>query len=100
MDFEDFEFVEDGNIDELSTAILDSYFSGKMHQTQPFVSCAYKHFLALDKIVKSEELVALIIEDDIMFHTNFEKFFPLILAEIEKKKNKKSRYLKFQQKNA
>ena len=42
-----------------------------MSKISSTTSCAYKHFLAYERLAKSDENFAMIVEDDIRFYSNF-----------------------------
>ncbi len=79
----DWQFIEKGNISDLSATVLQKYFIGKMAKKSPFVSCAYKHLLAWQAISESAQTHHLIIEDDIKFYKNFNTMISNIVIEIE-----------------
>lgn len=79
--FINWNFIEQGNISDLTEDILDSYFKGKMHALSPFTSCAYKHVLGLQKI--TQDNWCLIVEDDIAFYEGFERHLKQILDELK-----------------
>ncbi len=81
------EFIEDGNIEDLTPEILSRYFTdnGKddtMYGFYPCTSCAYKHLLATQYIIDHNLPGALILEDDIRLKDNFKQFFLESLEEI------------------
>jgi GR25 family glycosyltransferase involved in LPS biosynthesis len=81
--FINWHFIENGNISDLNTDILDTYFKGKMHNHAAFTSCAYKHLLALAK--SNQSGWSLIVEDDITFYDGFQSKIVGILKEAETK---------------
>ncbi len=86
-----YEYIMDGDIQDLTNNILDKYFKGKMHQYTPEASCSYKHLIACNKIIKKGLDGALILEDDICL--NRKKFIPIFnqsIKELKEKENKAS----------
>ena len=77
------QFINKGNIEDLSPEVLDHYFKGKMHQKTAFTSCAFKHILAAKE--GSTKNWFLVVEDDIEFYNHFDKTLNLILNEVHKK---------------
>lgn len=71
----DFEFLLDGDMADLTPEILDRYFTDKMKQVTPAVSCALKHLLVSELIVKRQLPGALILEDDMLLYKNFDRVF-------------------------
>ena len=65
----DWSYINSGNIEELNSSILDTYFKGKMHQKTAFTSCAYKHILAMK--AGATKSWFLVVEDDIELYSNF-----------------------------
>lgn len=82
----EYEFIEDGNIEDLKEEVLAQYFAGDLLKSAPNTSCAFKHFLAYERIVKDQLPYACIIEDDIEFTSKFHDIFYKAKAEIEKEK--------------
>lgn len=80
----DYEFICEGDVDGLTEELLDRFFvDGReaMHQPTSRTSCAVKHFLAYEYIVKNNLSEALILEDDIVLHKNFVPLFERSLNE-------------------
>ncbi len=80
-----FAFINQGDKSDLSTAVLDTYFAGKMATVSAATSCAYKHILSYEKMLANHEDLALILEDDICFYANFSEINK-ILDEIKRRK--------------
>ncbi|MBQ9230543.1 MAG: glycosyltransferase family 25 protein [Prevotella sp.] len=75
-----YEFILDGNVEDLTPEVLDRYFidNGKpdtMYGSFPRTSCAYKEFLAYKYILDNNLEGALILEDDIRLFDNFTNLF-------------------------
>jgi glycosyl transferase family 25 len=77
----DFEFVSDGNIEDLSPDIMRDFFDGPLKNDLPATSCAYKHLLACKKMLDSDIPFALILEDDIELSGSFEDTFNKSIAQ-------------------
>lgn len=80
------EFILEGNKDEMPEVLLHQYFTPEMQKPEAKTSCALKHLLAYDKMVKNKIDLALIVEDDISFYSNFSTVFPKSIVEIEDNK--------------
>lgn len=78
-----FQFILDGDRDDLSPEVLDRYFTGQMHQPSAATSCAMKHLLACQYIIAHELEGAVVLEDDMILYKNFEKVFAECMEEIE-----------------
>lgn len=72
-----FQYILDGDIADLTTKRLDTYFSGARHSLSPGTSCAMKHILTWQEIVDSGVENALVIEDDIFLSKNFNRIFEM-----------------------
>lgn len=81
----DYSYILEGDKSDLSKAVLDKYFTGIMHKVRSATSCTYKHLLAYQRFLESEDHIALILEDDIAFYSNFDRIYE-ILKEIETEK--------------
>lgn len=81
----DVEYVLDGDKTQISTAQLEKYFKGSMASATAATSCALKHILACERLVKSNEKLALVLEDDIRFYANFSDL-EKIVAELTNRK--------------
>ena len=80
-------FINEGDLKDLSPEVLDKYFTGvEMKRVMPWTSCAYKHFLAMEQVVKQNLPIALIFEDDAILGKDFEKVLQKVVAEIERDK--------------
>lgn len=77
-------FVLDGDISTLNQSRLNNFFSEEMKGPKATTSCAFKHILAYQDIVKNKHSLALIIEDDIRFYSNFQ-LLDQILDEIQER---------------
>lgn len=70
-----FEYVLDGDISDLTQERLDRYFSGRMYDKIGITSCAMKHILIYEDMIKNNIPKALVIEDDIFLKRNFREVF-------------------------
>jgi len=80
----DTEFILRGNKEDLSYEIMQKYFTGELNSVSNGTSCVYKHLLAYTEITKNHTEIALILEDDIFFHSNFNESLSKILSEIKR----------------
>lgn len=78
-----FEFILDGNKEDITTGILNQYFSGQMHEKSARTSCAIKHIFAYQKIIDKKIPYALIFEDDIELKKNFRDVIQKIQKEYQ-----------------
>lgn len=81
-----FDFILDGDKNELSDEILDRYFTGEMKQVTSATSCAMKHLLACRHIVEHDLPGALVLEDDMILYRNFKPVFAACMKEIEQRR--------------
>lgn len=79
----EFEFILDGDIDDLSDSVIKTYFTEAMHDRLPAMSCAMKHILAHERIVSDDLQNALILEDDVVLAPNFETVFNQAMDEVK-----------------
>ena len=82
----DFVFINDGDKDSISENIAAKYFKGEMYAVSGATSCAYKHFLAYEDMIKNDIEYAVVLEDDIFLHKTFEKKIYDVLYEIKNRK--------------
>ncbi|MBK7812622.1 MAG: glycosyltransferase family 25 protein [Saprospiraceae bacterium] len=80
----DTEFILRGNKEDLSDEIMEKYFTGELKYVSNGTSCVYKHLLAYTEIIKHQIEIALVLEDDIFFHSNFMASLSKITAEIKR----------------
>ena len=86
-----FEYIIDGDIQDLTFDVLNKYFEGKMHRCNSEVSCAYKHLIACKVIIDKGLDGALILEDDICLNRKrFIHIFNQSIKELEEKEDKPS----------
>ena len=77
----EFQYILEGDKENIDSYVLDKYFSGEMHTLSSATSCALKHLLAYKKIIENKLEGALILEDDIILSKNFNSFFQKCLNE-------------------
>ena len=70
-----YHYILEGNIDDLTPDVLDTYFAGDMHGAYSRTSCAYKHLLAMRYIIDQGLDGALVVEDDLRFYRRFKELF-------------------------
>ncbi len=78
-----FEYVTEGDMCDLNEQVLDEYFTGNMHEVKAETSCAMKHLLACKRIVDENLPGALVLEDDMVLYSNFERVFDRCMKEIK-----------------
>lgn len=79
----DFEYILDGDMDDLTNDTLEQLFSGEtMKGRFPQTSCAMKHLLAYREIVGRGLDGAIILEDDIFLHDKFNIVFNKSMKEM------------------
>lgn len=79
----EFEYVLDGDIDDLTDELKKHYFSDEMHKNLSVMSCAMKHIYAHQRIVDGGYKAALIFEDDIVLDKHFIKIFNQCMQEVK-----------------
>lgn len=80
-----FEFILDGNIEDLTENSLNRYFKDGMAKPSAITSCAYKHFLAYEAVVNNGYPYALILEDDVKLFDLFNDGLSQSLRELSLK---------------
>ncbi len=81
-----FQFMLDGNIEDITDSILEKYFGDSMKRKTSQTSCALKHILIYEEMIKNNVEQALIFEDDIELTKSFNRVFSTCLVEIENRK--------------
>jgi glycosyl transferase family 25 len=82
----DYEFIREGDADALTDDLLDRFLADgpeEMHQKSSRASCTIKHFLAYEKVLNEHLEGALILEDDIVLHSDFMPQFEQSMREYE-----------------
>jgi glycosyl transferase, family 25 len=77
------EFMLRGNKADLNDEILNKYFTGTFRKISSEVSCAYKHILIFEEMIRQNISRALILEDDIILYPDFIKDFNTTIEELE-----------------
>lgn len=78
-----FEFMLDGDIDDITDERRARYFSQQLSIPFPAQSCALKHLLIYEEMVRRRLPGALILEDDICLHRRFPEIFSRSMSELE-----------------
>lgn len=84
-----FEFILDGNMEDITNEQLERYFDGELKHKTPQTSCALKHILVYEKMIKEDIQKALVFEDDIELSSIFNKIFNTSLLEIQSQHSNK-----------
>ncbi|UCH82237.1 MAG: glycosyltransferase family 25 protein [Nitrospiraceae bacterium] len=79
----DCSFILYGDKKDLSEEVLEKYFAGEMKTVVADTSCAFKHILSYEEIIKQGNDIALILEDDISFYLNFNDTFDKVIKDIK-----------------
>jgi glycosyl transferase family 25 len=77
-----FEFMLDGDMQDLTRERLEKYFTGDMKKISPGTSCAMKHLLIYEELLRSGIPMALVLEDDVVLLSNFLRVMPELLDEL------------------
>lgn len=77
----DFEFILEGNMEDMTDDDLTKYFRDDFKTVSPRTSCTIKHFYAYERMVENNVPVALIFEDDIELFSSFPGVFDKSLKE-------------------
>jgi glycosyl transferase family 25 len=75
-------FILEGDKQSMHEGVIEKYFKGQAPVTNA-MSCSYKHLLSYEKLVSSKLQWALILEDDVFLHKNFNEELKRILEEID-----------------
>ena len=82
----DFEFILNGNMDDMTNEDLNKYFKDDFKIISPRSSCTIKHFFVYERMVENNIPCALVFEDDIELFSDFQTVFDQSLNEIKKEK--------------
>lgn len=85
IDFE-YEYILEGNVEDLNKELLNKYFVGEMNKIQPKTSCAIKHLKAYQRIIADNISYGLVLEDDIKLFDNFNNLFKSSINEAKNKR--------------
>lgn len=81
-----FEYLLDGDIPDLDPGRLEAYFTGEeMKRPSGITSCAMKHLLVYEEIVRRDLAGALVLEDDIFLGRDFLAVFAATLDELDRR---------------
>jgi glycosyl transferase, family 25 len=78
-------YILDGDKHELNNSIISKYFIGKMAEVSNRTSCAYKHYLAYERMVEAQIPYAVILEDDIFLNNDFDTAVLNCIKEVKEK---------------
>lgn len=67
----EFEYVLEGDVEDLTPQLLDRWFTGPMKRKHRNTSCCCKHLIAWSRMVRDGCGDALVLEDDIFLFDNF-----------------------------
>ena len=77
-----FEYVLEGDMEDLEPVLLDRYFTGMMKRVHPKTSCCCKHIIAYSRMMRDGHQSALILEDDIQLSADFVEALNASVAEL------------------
>ena len=80
-----FEYVLEDDKSDLTPDVVGRYFAGDMARVQAATSCAAKHLAAYRRIVERNLEGALILEDDMLLHRDFNRVMGECLAEVRRR---------------
>lgn len=80
----EFEYISDGDMPDLSAELQNRFF-GSAEAPTPHRSCAAKHLLTYEKIVREDIPYALIFEDDMFITERFDRTFEQALREMKQR---------------
>lgn len=75
-----FEYVLEGDMEDLTPEFLDRWFAGSMKAVRPGTSCCSKHLIAYTRMLRDGHQDALVLEDDIFLADDF---VPALNASLE-----------------
>lgn len=81
----DFEFILEGNMEDMTTDEVSKYFKDDFKVVSPQTSCTIKHFYVYERMIKNNIPVALVFEDDIELFNSFGDVFDKSLIEIKER---------------
>lgn len=76
-------FVLEGDKANMDAGVIEKYFKGQSPITNA-MSCSYKHLLSYEKILSSNHQWALILEDDVFLHKDFNEELKRVQEEIDR----------------
>lgn len=79
----EFEFMLDGDVDDLTPEILAHYFTENMRRYTARISCALKHIYVYERVLATPYKNVLILEDDAILHPSFSSIFNQLITELE-----------------
>lgn len=82
-----FQWVLEHDMSELDPVYIAAHFTKEMEGIQPAVSCAMKHIQAWKNVMESDAKGAVIFEDDMVLHADFNNWINRFILEAEQKVN-------------
>lgn len=80
----DFDYMLDGDMVDIDDHVLERWFSGEMKAVSAQTSCAVKHLLCYERMVREEWPAALMLEDDALLTDDFIAVVEGVVAELER----------------
>ncbi len=90
-----FEYMLDGDISDLSEERLERYFVKDVDLNPAARSCAMKHLLIMEEVVKRKLNRVLVLEDDAILRSDFVELFNRSLDEVDTIHSQDEPYLIF-----
>ena len=81
----DFEYVLDGDRDQLTPEVMARWFRGPMATPTADTSCSFKHLTACERIVRAGHDTALVLEDDVVLPSDFVEQLNRSIAELRRR---------------
>ena len=82
----EYEFIAEADRDLLTDELMNRYLADgpeKMSEKLSTASCTIKHFIACEKVLEAHDDGALILEDDIVLHKDFQSLFGRCMSEYQ-----------------
>lgn len=80
-----FKYVIDGDKEDITSEVLNCYFSGEMCAVNAATSCALKHLYAYEYIIRHHLPGALVLEDDMILYDRFISVFNECMEECKER---------------
>lgn len=81
----DFQYMLDGNVEDMTNEIVERYFKGDKKQAMPGTSCTLKHLYVYEKMIEDDISGVLVFEDDIKLSSNFNTVFNSTMKEVQER---------------
>lgn len=81
----EFEYVLDGDRDQLTPEVMARWFRGSMATPTADTSCSFKHLTACERIVREGHASALVLEDDVLLSGDFVVQLNRSIAELRRR---------------